>query len=142
MATLTFARDDTNLFVTGKTFYVKEALKLVGGKWKDPRWVLPLSVDTPEFRAGLIEKAVNEREAERVTKRAERAFAISPEGIAKAKAEWQAFVIEALKKKALTGEYHYLCCEKVSRPEFRGGLPRTSCLIHGFCINGSRYVGD
>jgi len=144
MTSLSFARreNSSGIYVTGKTFYVKEALKLVGARWEPPCWVIPFEADSPEFRTGLIEKAKAEIKAERSAERAKRAYESSSEGRAKAHAEWEAFVIEALKKKALTGEYHYLCCEKVSKPEWRGGRPRTSCPIHGFCINGSRYVGD
>jgi len=108
-AALNFASDSTSLVITGKTFYVKEQIKILGGRWNEGRWVLPLNSDSPLMRSNLLEqcrlgilleKAKKAEEQEKRVKYA--AYLHSPE-----------FVKDALAAKAAgSHEYFWICCEK------------------------------
>ena len=152
---LAFKKTDANLIISGKTFYAKDAIKAVGGKW-DPSiysWTLPVHIDSEMLRKDLLEKAgateKAEKKKEKDAKASARAYAISPEGIAEAKAAAKARVLWALEQKKKDGSYHWICCEQCEVIDW--GRQHTSCMAcaewggqswNTFRVRGSIYTGD
>jgi hypothetical protein len=152
---LAFKKTEANLIISGKTFYAKEAIKAVGGKW-DPSiysWTLPAHIDSEMLRKELTEKAgateKAEKKKEKDAKAAAKAYALSPEGIAEAKATAKARVLWALEQKKKDGSYHWICCEHCEVIDW--GRQFTSCDPCGsdcglykntFRVRGSIYTGD
>ena len=152
---LAFKKTEANLIISGKTFYAKDAIKAVGGKW-DPSiysWTLPAHIDSEMLRKELMEKAgateKAEKKKEKDVKAAARAYAISPEGIAEAKAAAKARVLWALEQKKTDGSYHWICCEQCEVIDW--GRKHTSCMAcaewggqswNTFRVRGSIFTGD
>lgn len=152
---LIFSKTQASLVISGKTFYAKEAIKAVGGKW-DPSiysWTLPVHIDSEMLRKDLLEKAGATEKAEKKEKKdakaVARAYAISPEGIAEAKAAAKARILWALEQKKKDGSYHWICCEKCEVLDW--ARQHTSCQAcaewggqswNTFCVRGRRYTGD
>lgn len=152
---LTFNKTEATLIISGKTFYAKEAIKAVGGKW-DPStcsWMLPVHIDSDMLRKDLVEKAAAtekaEKKKEKEAKAAARAYAISPEGIAEAKAAAKERILWALEQKKKDGSYHWICCEECNVIDWT--RQHTSCRAcadwdgqswNSFCVRGRRYTGD
>jgi hypothetical protein len=152
---LAFKKTEANLIISGKTFYAKEAIKALGGKW-DPSiysWTLPAHIDSEMLRKNLMEKAVTiekvEKKKEKEAKAAARAYALTPEGIAEAKAAAKARVLWALEQKKTDGSYHWICCEHCEVIDW--GRQFTSCDPCGtdcglykntFRVRGSIFTGD
>ena len=148
---LAFKKTEANLIISGKTFYAKEAIKAVGGKW-DPStssWTLPAHIDSEMLRKNLMEKAVAiekvEKKKEKDAKAAARAYAMTPEGIAEAKAAAKARVLWALEQKKTDGSYHWICCEHCEVIDW--DRRHTSCVVCGhdgntFFVDGRLRTGD
>lgn len=49
---LVFTKNASNLVISGKTFYAKEAIKAVGGRWDSSTssWSLPAHLDSEMLR--------------------------------------------------------------------------------------------
>lgn len=152
---LAFKKTEANLIISGKTFYAKEAIKAVGGKW-DPSiysWTLPAHIDSEMLRKDILEKASAtekvEKKKEKDAKAAAKAYALSPEGIAAAKEEQKQRILACLEEKKKTGAYHWICCEQCEVIDW--GRQHTSCQAcaewggqswNTFCVRGRRYTGD
>jgi hypothetical protein len=145
---LTFATTNTNLVISGKTFYAKDTIKALGGKWNpaSSSWTLPLSCDNDELRFTLnqsvIAKIKKEKEDKKAEAEATKAFNESPEGKAFNEAKRMEGIRYMLKQKELTGEYHWICCEDVEVVGSSRRGQHTSCKNHGFCVGGRRFTGD
>jgi hypothetical protein len=152
---LNFKKTQANLVISGKTFYAKEAIKAVGGKW-DPStssWMLPVHIDSEMLRKDLMEKAVlletQTKKKEKEEAKAAREFARSPEGIAAAKEAERLRILECLEQKNKTGAYHWICCEKCTVIDW--ARQHTSCQAcaewsgqswNTFRVRGSIFTGD
>lgn len=152
---LSFSKTQANLVISGKTFFAKEAIKALGGKW-DPStssWMLPVHIDSEMLRKDLTEKAILlEKEAKnkgREEAKAARCFARSPEGIAAAKEAERLRILACLEQKKKTGAYHWICCEKCTVIDW--GRQHTSCMAcaewggqswNTFRVRGSIFTGD
>jgi hypothetical protein len=153
---LSFATNETHVSVSGPaTFHIKEVLKNFSGRWSpDSRsWAVPIKHDNESFRANLLETAKEAKRLERETKKVEleakRAYDLSPEGIAKKKAEYREVIKKCLEEKATTGRYHWICCQECHVIDWVRQI--TSCDAcaddHGrfkntMCVRGVRYTGD
>ena len=152
---MNFTKTQANLVISGKTFYAKEAIKAIGGKW-DPSsftWILPVHIDSQMLRNDLLEKASAmekaEKKKEKDTKAAGRAYSRSPEGIAEAKEAERLQILACLEQKKKTGAYHWICCEKCIVMDW--GRQHTSCNAcaewsgqswNTFRVRGSIFTGD
>jgi hypothetical protein len=129
---LQFTINGDSVSVSGKTFHVRNELRTLGGRW-DPRhsvWTIPLSVYSGTLKADLISTVT--------------------EGMAKEKALKEDTtkknrVLEALAEKAVTGKYHWICCENCTVVDWSRGI--TSCRAHGsdgysVRVYGRLYTGD
>ena len=141
--------------ITGyDTFALKEAIKRCGGRWEaaSKTWIVPPPCDLApleeEMRL-LGETRKAEAKAERERRKAERAFAATPEGKAAAKAAARQRVLACLAEKAKTGAYHWICCEKCEVIDWQ--RQHTSCWDCGddkglwrdcFRVRGRIYTGD
>jgi hypothetical protein len=143
MFTLHFTTTAAALIVTGKTFPIKTQLKALGGIWNTPRWILPLSVDSPLLRANLVEECrvalIAEKAAAAAAEKARLAYKYSPE-----------FIADALKAKA-DGEstYNWICCANCVVLDWERQHTRcTSCgadygtHIESFFVKGRLRTGD
>ena len=55
---LTFTTTEDHLLVSGKTFYIKEIIKTIGGRWcSGSFWVLPIFLDSADFRDAMQKDA-------------------------------------------------------------------------------------
>jgi hypothetical protein len=132
MPSLSFTTTDTRLIVDGKTFQIKETLKLHGAVWDAQKtaWSLPITVDSPDLRA-MLESTANQRmAAEKATEAARRAYWRSPAG--------QAETAAANLESALSNGW--ACCKAAQVVDF--GRRHSSCLTHGFHKRGILYTGD
>lgn len=152
---LSFSKTQANLVISGKTFYAKEAIKALGGKW-DPStssWMLPVHIDSEMLRKDLQGKADTMEKTEKANtrerKKAERAYAMSAEGIADAKEKQRQVILSCLEQKKKTGAYHWICCEKCEVIDW--GRQHTSCMAcaewsgqswNTFRVRGSIFTGD
>lgn len=152
---LSFSKTQANLVISGKTFYAKEAIKALGGKW-DPStssWMLPVHIDSEMLRKDLQGKADTMEKTEKANarerKKAERAYAMSAEGIADAKEKQRQVILACLEQKKKTGAYHWICCEKCEVIDW--GRQHTSCMAcaewsgqswNTFRVRGSIFTGD
>jgi hypothetical protein len=147
---LAFATDLTvnTLFVSGQTFHIKETLKAYEGIWdpKTQKWALPAKYDTPLIRAMLIARASEtlrlKRLSEKAVRKAADDWAKSPEGVLQR-------LQQALKLKALTGAFSWICCESCCVINWEKQY--TSCQVHShsdgqspntFRVRGAIYTGD
>jgi hypothetical protein len=154
---LVFKKTDKNIVISGKTFYARDAIKSAGGKW-DPMtqsWTISNSV-SPEVLKGLEEaakeeakKEKNARKVERDASRAATAYALTPLGIAERAEAERRRIAWCLEQKAKTGEYHWICCEKVRVTDW--ARQHTWCNacgadygthIEGFFVRGLLRTGD
>jgi hypothetical protein len=131
---------DNTLQVSGKTFDVKDELRMRGGKW-NPKlnvWELDVVHDNNELRDTLI--AIVEKK--KTALKAEQEYAKSPEGKKRA-------VMNALEIKKRTGQFFWVCCEECNVLDWGRGF--TSCQVHSqdyglhketFRIMGKLYTGD
>jgi hypothetical protein len=143
MFTLLFTTTATQLFITGKTFPIKEALKALGAVWNSPRWILPLNADSPLTRARLVEDCrraiLAEKEAEKAAHVAHQAYLHSPE-----------FVKDALASKAAgSNDYYWICCEQCRVIDAsRQSIWCNACgqdyggYTEGFFVRGRLRTGD
>ena len=152
---LDFTKNASNLVISGKTFYAKEAIKAEGGRWDSSTssWTLPVHLDSEMLRKDLTEKAVTaEKETKKKEKDAkaqERAYARTPEGIAAAKEAQRLRVLDCLEQKKKTGAYYWICCEKCEVIDWQRMF--TSCdacavdcglYKNTFRVRGSIFTGD
>ena len=152
MRFLTFSTNDTHLIISGDTFhlrnYLKEHLKAI---WNNEKkfWIIPIGLDSASLRNELETKAASAyraaREAEAAERKKKRDFAKSPEGKKAAEEEKRTFFLNALKMKAKTGAYHWICCESCEVIDWR--RQHTSCDVHAedgntFRVRGALYTGD
>lgn len=152
---LTFIRSQTSLIIGGKTFYAKESIKALGGKWDSYSfsWTLPIEIDTENLRRELeeasksAEKAIKKKERDQ--RKAEKEYAASPEGMAAAVAAKKATVRRCFEEKQKTGAYWWLCCAECEVVDWK--RKHTDCMKcaewDGYCwnsfrVNGSIFTGD
>jgi hypothetical protein len=147
---LVFSKTDKNIVISGKTFYAKEAIKAVGGKWDTVTnsWTISSDV-TPEVLKGIEDAAKSAKKKEKDEKVAERAFAVSPEGRAMAKEEERKKILACLEEKKKTGAYNWICCENCVVINWE--RQHTSCMAcaqwsgqswNSFRVRGSIFTGD
>lgn len=152
---LTFTTTKTHLNIGGKTFYAKEEIKALGGKW-DPissSWTLPIDRDTEDFRKQLQEMATSAEKAvkkkEREERKAEKEYAASPEGMAATAAAKKDTINRCFEEKQKTGAYWWLCCAECEVVDWK--RKHTNCMKcaewDGYCwnsfrVNGSIFTGD
>ena len=145
---LSFTTNDTNLVISGKTFYAKDAIKALGGKWNPATssWTLPLSCNTEEIRLSLngtvVTSIMKEKSDKKIEAEATKAFNESPEGKAFNEAKRMEEIRYMLKQKEHTGQYHWICCEDVVIVGSSRRGQHTTCKTHGFCVAGRRFTGD
>jgi hypothetical protein len=132
------------------TYELKDIIKSCGGKWQPNKksWLVPSGRDlTPLETAIAALKA--KRESDAKEKLAERAFALTEEGKALAKAKAREIVKNCLSEKAKTGAYYWICCEKCEVIDWH--RMHTYCWDCGsddgqsrncFRVRGSIYTGD
>lgn len=142
---LIFSTNDKSLIVTGKTFYVKEQIKKLGGIWnaKVKMWEIPVALDSAELRTQLLKETQERIQEERTNKKAEEAarlaYKCSPQAVK-----------DALKAKA-AGDFSYdwICCENCVILDW--GRQHTSCQSCGydngmwketFFVRGRLRTGD
>ena len=147
---LVFTKTDKNIMISGKTFYAKEAIKSAGGKWDAAArcWTISTSVNSETLKE--LEDAAKEGvKKEKEEKKAEAAFARSPEGIAKRQEEERLKILDCLEQKKKDGSFHWICCEQCVVVDW--GRQHTSCKAcadwsgqswNSFCVRGRRYTGD
>jgi hypothetical protein len=143
---LVFTKTDKNIVISGKTFYAKEAIKAIGGKWDHATssWTISSDVATDVLK-GLEEAAKNAKKKEKAVT----AFAASPEGIAKGQEEERQHIMACLEQKKKDGSFHWICCEKCIVIDW--GRKHTSCQAcaewsgqswNTFRVRGSIFTGD
>jgi hypothetical protein len=152
---LTFRTTEDHLLIGGNTFYIKDAIRVLGGRWRKELscWSLPIFLDNEELREvmqGDAEAACKaERKKRREEAKAARAYWASPEGLARAEEEERARVRRALEQKKETGAYWWVCCEECKVIDWH--KKHTSCRAcaewDGYCwnsfrVNGSIFTGD
>jgi hypothetical protein len=152
---LSFNTTDDSLLIRGKTFYVKETIKNLGGQWNKASscWTLPVFLDSDQLRYAMQKDAEAACKAERKKRRDElkaaRDYWASPEGQAQAAEEQRQRVKRALQEKAKTGAYWWICCEECRVIDWH--KKHTSCSKcaewDGYCwnsfrVNGSIFTGD
>jgi hypothetical protein len=151
---LQFSVSDGGVFLTGKTFDVKDILKAKGAVWNPNKvaWFFA-DTDVDRLRASLeadVEACMAARKSEKkqelAAKRAHRKWLTTPEGQAHLAAEEKERVRWALGQKAL-GNYTYLwiCCEECEVVDWK--RQNTYCLAHAeggnaFRVRGGIYTGD
>lgn len=160
---LTFTTNETHLFISGKTFDVKETLKNLRASWDCERrvWSLPIALDTDFLRRSLTDRAKEAADARRpakkelspleraekkeaaAKKKAARLYAASSEG---KKAALMAALAE---KEKGNGAYHWICCDQCNVIDW--ARQHTSCEVHAidcglykntFSVRGMIYTGD
>lgn len=151
MSKLIFTIKDDSLMISGKSFYIKDYLKTLGGTWNPllNAWRLPASADSEELRKNLssrLEAVIKKNKIEEASKRV---YAASPEGQAAYALEKKLFVKECLKKKVVTGEFHWICCEECVVIDWvRQHTICDACAVDNglfkssFRVRGSIYTGD
>lgn len=152
---MNFSKTEHNLIISGKTFYAKEAIKSVGGKWDTIKnhWTLPVHIDSLMLRKDLEGKALAFEKAEKTRMREEkkvaRAYAISPEGIAEAKKRQHDLILACLEEKKKTGAYHWICCDQCEVVDWqRQHTNCNACAVdcglykNSFRVRGSIFTGD
>ena len=145
---LIFNTDVKNLVISGKTFYVRDAIKALGGKWNpaSSSWTLPLSCDNDELRftlnQSIIAKIKKEKDDKNIEAEAIKVFNESPEGKAFNESKQMEGIRYMLKQKELTGQYQWICCEDVVIVGSSRRGQHTTCKTHGFCVGGRRFTGD
>lgn len=148
---INFSKNSTNLMISGKTFYAKEFIKALGGTW-DPStssWLLPVHIDSEKLRKDVQDKAFTCEKIEKDKLKAERAYAMSPEGIAETKEQEKANFLWALEEKKKNGSFHWICCEKCVVINWQ--KQHTTCTAcaqdcglykNSFRVRGMVYTGD
>jgi hypothetical protein len=154
---LVFSKTDKNIEITGKTFYAKEAIKAVGGKWDaaTQRWTISANANAEVLKKledaakEGAEKDEEEKKKARQEAKKAAAYARTPEGIAARLEEERQKILWCLEQKKKTGAYHWICCEKCTVVDW--GRQHTSCMAcadwsgqswNTFCVRGRRYTGD
>jgi len=148
---LIFSTTDKSLIVGGNTFYAKEDIKALGGKWEpsSKTWALPIQLDSTSLRTTLQDKRTatekSIKETEKAQKKAEKAYAASPEGRAAAAAAEHQLILNCLEQKKTTGAYHWICCDKCVVIDWKRQHTSCSACAHDgntFRVRGSIYTGD
>ena len=152
---LSFTRGQTNLIIGGKTFYAKESIKALGGKWDSHSvsWTLPIEIDTENLRRELEEASTSAKKAikkkGKEERKAQKAYEASPEGIDAAADAKRETVRRCFEEKQATGAYWWLCCWECEVVDWK--RHHTSCMKcaewdgyswNSFRINGSIFTGD
>jgi len=140
--TLSFHAIDKSLIISGKTFAIKDAIKLSGGRWDSQKqsWSLPIEKDSPDLRSSLLDQLSVAINKEKALRACERAYNRSPEGIAAAKANERAII----KRLASQGS-HWICCENCTVIDWaRKHTTCDNCAQDGnsFRVRGILYTGD
>jgi hypothetical protein len=141
MPALSFTRNENAVIVVGKTFYIKEAIKSLGGRWDGHVWTLPLERYSDATRDQLEAAVAAAMKAEKDKKKADVLFARSPEGIAIAQANEKAII----KRMISMGTGYWLCCENARVVNWqRQHTVCEACAQDGnsFRVRGSIYTGD
>jgi len=121
MPLLSFIDSSGDLLVTGRTFDIKEQIKIFGGKWSPARrgWIFSSSEKcTDEMRAELEAAAAASRPIPAVPMTVERAIALKVE----------------------TGAYYWVCCDQCRVVNWESRT--SSCKVHAFRAGGKRFTGD
>jgi len=113
---LSFSQTENKLIVSGKTFYVRDIIRALGGKWNSANsaWCLPIFLDGEEFRQNLQNdadsayKAIKQKEREE--RKAQRAYEKSPEGKAAAAEAEKKRIQWCYEQKQKTGAFNWICC--------------------------------
>jgi hypothetical protein len=68
---LTFSTTEDTLLVSGKTIYIKDAIKDLGGRWNKRAscWALPIFLDSDSLREAMLGDALAAYTLRRLTKR-------------------------------------------------------------------------
>ena len=68
---LTFSTTEDNLLVGGKTIYIKETIKDLGGKWNKRAscWALPIFLDSDSLREAMLGDVLSAYKLRQITKR-------------------------------------------------------------------------
>jgi hypothetical protein len=149
---LTFSQTDKHLLVGGKTFYVKDIIRMVGGKWQpsSSSWAVPFYLDNEGFRETLQKDAETAYKAikkkEREERRAQRDYENSPEGMAAASSAEREKVRRCFEQKTV---YYWICCADCNVIDWH--KQHTSCMKcaewdgyswNSFRVRGSIFTGD
>jgi hypothetical protein len=70
MTMLSFSTTEDHLEIRGKTMYIKESLKMVGGQWHGTYWTLPIFLDGEDLREAILRDAAAARKLRRKKLRA------------------------------------------------------------------------
>ncbi len=132
MPSLSFKTHQDSLIVSGKTFQIKETLKLHGAKWNPDlgAWAIPLTLDSPWLREELEGIATERIASEKAGLKAQRDYAKSPAGIA----------ATAASELQYAHGRGWTCCEKAYVVNVGRGT--VGCLEHGFFVKGILRTGD
>lgn len=152
---LTFTTTEDYLLIGGKTFYIKDCIKTLGGKWRKESscWALCIFLDSEELRQAMLgdvnsaHKALKKKEREE--RKAQKAYDASPEGMAAAADAERQRIRWCFEQKQKTGAYSWLCCDECQVVDWK--RHHTTCMKcaewDGYCwnsfrINGSIFTGD
>ena len=136
MPFLNFTTNDTHLIVKGKSYYIREMLKLHGAKWNPDvgAWTLSILLDSPGLRQDFEETAANLTAKAKAEEAAEakklRDYAKSPEGIAEKRASDLTYAKSRL----------WTCCDNAYVMDL--GRGHVGCHEHGFFVKGRLRTGD
>jgi len=152
---LTFKTTDDHLLVGGKTFYVKDVIKVIGGKWQSSTssWAIPVFLDNNLLRDTLQKDSDTAysliKKKEREQRKAQKAYDASSEGMAAAADAERQRILWCFEQKQKTGAYWWLCCADCKVVDWNRRC--TSCMKcaewDGYCWNsfrknGSIFTGD
>jgi hypothetical protein len=143
---LHFQPTDKSLIVSGKTFVVKDIIKVHGGIWdaQKQNWLIPIEKDGPEFRANLLDALSVAMKAKKEAKAAERPYIRPPETVGIAQANERATI-----KRLVSQGSVWLCCENCTVISWQRQLVTCdSCARdegpykNTFRVRGMTYTGD
>ena len=135
---ITFEQKTIGVAVSGKSFYVKDQLKALGGMWNPAMkaWIVPTLTEADQIT--LETAAANAIRLEKDTRNAERAAerAASKAGL---KAGPKPLPQAGLKPLPNPLPY-WICCDKVTFVDWEE--QHVSCPQHGFRVRGAFFTGD
>ena len=119
---ITFEQKPIGVAVSGKSFYVKDQLKALGGKWDPTMKAWIVSALTEAEQITLETAAANAIRLERDTRNAERAASKAGPKPLPSPLPW------------------WICCDKVTFVDWEE--QHVSCPQHGFRVRGAFFTGD
>ena len=139
---ITFEKKPIGVAVSGKSFYVKDELKALGGKWNPTMKAWIVATLTKGDQVALETAAVNAIREEKHTRNAERAAerAASKAGPKPLPQAGPKPLPQAGLKPLPNPLPWWICCDKVTFVDWEE--QHVSCREHGFRVRGAFFTGD